>query len=129
MVFIFLTCSAGWLGEGKLLYACQLLRAEQEKNIIDRVQATVLYDYGIVNFYHGFDQPKILDRQEMRLQFEHGEITLYEWVPVKMRLHGLLKKEQMIRLHEIIGDFSIVTRMHNAQEQSKCERAFTGYYF
>ncbi len=63
-----------------------------EKQIIDRVQATVLYDEGAVNFYHGFDQPKILDRQEMRLQFEHGDITLYEWIPVKMRLHGLIKK-------------------------------------
>jgi hypothetical protein len=26
----------------------------------------------------------------MRLLFERGDITLYEWVPVKMRLHGLL---------------------------------------
>ena len=65
------------------------------QKITDRVQATVLYKDGIVNFYHGFDQPKILDRQEMRLQFERGEITFYEWVPVKMKLHGLMKDEQL----------------------------------
>ncbi|HXB31898.1 MAG TPA: Gfo/Idh/MocA family oxidoreductase [Puia sp.] len=73
---------AGWLGEGRLLSAFQIGR--------DRVQATVLYKSGPVNFYHGFDQPKILDRQEMRLLFERGDITLFDWVPVKMRLYGLL---------------------------------------
>jgi predicted dehydrogenase len=73
---------AGWLGEGRLIDAFQIG--------LDRVQATVLYKNGPVNFYHGFDQLKVLDRQEMRLLFEHGEITLFEWIPVKMRLHGLL---------------------------------------
>ncbi len=72
---------AGWLGEGRLLSAFQIGR--------DRVQATVLYKSGPVNFYHGFDQPKNLDRQEMRLLFERGDITLFEWIPVKMRTHGL----------------------------------------
>jgi hypothetical protein len=65
----------------------------------------VLYKDGIVNFYHGFDQPKILDRQQMRLQFERGEITLYEWVPVKMRLHGLLTNEQLHRLKIYSANF------------------------
>jgi predicted dehydrogenase len=73
---------AGWLGEGRLIDAFQIGR--------DRVQATVLYKNSPVNFYHGFDQLKVLDRQEMRLLFERGEITLFEWIPVKMRLHGLL---------------------------------------
>ncbi len=59
--------------------------------MIDRVQATVLYDSGIVNFYHGFDQPKILDRQELRLQFKRGEVTLFGWVPVKIKMHGLFQ--------------------------------------
>jgi len=73
---------AGWLGEGRLVSSFQIGR--------DRVQATILYKNSPVNFYHGFDQLKVLDRQEMRLLFERGEITLFEWIPVKMRLHGLL---------------------------------------
>jgi predicted dehydrogenase len=90
---------AGWLGEGKPISAFQIRRAEgtipaaepsSASPIIDRVQATVMYKTGPVNFYHGFDQLKILDRQEMRLLFERGEITLFEWVPVKMKVHGLL---------------------------------------
>jgi predicted dehydrogenase len=84
---------AGWLGEGRLVDAFQIGRPAAQTPtppIIDRVQATVLYKTGPVNFYHGFDQRKVLDRQEMRLLFERGELTLFEWVPVKMRLYGLV---------------------------------------
>ena len=98
---------SGWLGEGKVLNTIQLQRQDTKRKIIDRVQATVLYQGGLVNFYHGFDQPKILDRQEMRLQFEHGEITLYEWVPVRMKLHGLLLTKQLERISELLVNFTI----------------------
>jgi predicted dehydrogenase len=98
---------AGWLGEGKILGAWQMIRQHQKKHMIDRVQATVLYSGGIVNFYHGFDQPEILDRQEFRLLFERGEITLLGWVPVKMKLHGLLEKAQLGKLKKIVGSFEI----------------------
>lgn len=99
---------AGWLGTGKLVNAITLQRSGVENIIIDRVQATVAYEKGIVNFYHGFDQPKILERQEMRLQFEHGEITLYQWIPVRMRLHGLLKNEQLENLQAMLQPCEIV---------------------
>ncbi len=99
---------SGWLGKGEVVNALQMQRPAVNEKIIDRVQATVLYKDGVVNFYHGFDQPKILDRQEMRLQFERGEITLYEWVPVKMKLHGLVLDEQLKFLKEIVGESSIV---------------------
>jgi hypothetical protein len=75
-----------------------------------------LYKDGTVNFYHGFDQPKILDRQEMRLLFEHGEITLYEWIPVKMKLHGLMTDQQFQYLKELTGESKIV---YNGEVQTK----------
>jgi predicted dehydrogenase len=99
---------AGWLGEGRMMGAWQLRRPQTATEIIDRVQATVLYNGGLVNFYHGFDQPDILDRQEMRLLFEQGEITLNGWVPVKMKLHGLLYKGQLEIVRELMGPASII---------------------
>jgi predicted dehydrogenase len=105
---------SGWLGKGRVIHALQMHRENTRTTIYDRVQATVLYPKGIVNFYHGFDQPKILDRQEMRLQFEKGEITLFGWIPVRMKLHGLFTKKQLQRLPELIGSFSIV---ENCPEQ------------
>lgn len=98
---------SGWLGKGEVIHAAEWQRPNVEKRIFDRVQAIVNYPDGPVNFYHGFDQPKMLDRQEMRLQFERGDITLYEWVPVKIRLHGLLNYEQIEKLKFIFPGCSI----------------------
>lgn len=119
---------SGWLGEGKVVNALQIRRPQVHSKIIDRVQATVLYKEGIVNFYHGFDQPEILDRQELRLEFERGEITLYEWVPVKMKLHGLVQDGQLKFLKEMIGKCSIV--YHNqTQVNQKAKGRFAEINF
>lgn len=94
---------AGWLGKGEVINAWQIRRPGIEQKIVDRVQASVLYQDGVVNFYHGFDQPKVLDRQEMRLVFERGDLTLYGWIPVSMKLHGLIKEDQRALLTELTG--------------------------
>lgn len=106
----------GWLGKGNVVSSLQIQRPQLEEKIIDRVQATVLYDTGVVNFYHGFDQPKILDRQEMRLQFERGEITLYEWIPVKMKLHALIKDADFQVIKDLLPNSKIV---YNGEGQTK----------
>lgn len=85
---------SGWLGEGKVV-AAQKMNRPGFPDIWDKAQATVLYAGGLVNFYHGFDQPKAMDRQEMRLQFERGDITLFEWVPTRLKIHALCSNEQL----------------------------------
>ena len=79
---------AGWLGNGTVV-ASQVIKRPNSNDIEDQVQATV--EYGddesgkkLVNFYHGFTQTGRMDRQEMRLLFEQGDITLYEWVPTRL---------------------------------------------
>ncbi len=91
---------SGWFGRGQLVHAMEIQRDYPGRKIMDRVQAIVLYQNSPVNFYHGFNQPKVLDRQELRLQFDRGDITLYEWVPVKIRLHGLLTYAQVEKIME-----------------------------
>jgi predicted dehydrogenase len=98
---------SGWLGKGEIISSFEIRRPGVSQKIIDRVQADVLYKEGPVTFYHGFNQPKILDRQELRLQFDQGDITLYEWIPVKIRLHGLLKKDHIEKLKSIFPDASL----------------------
>jgi predicted dehydrogenase len=95
---------AGWLGEGEIIHAAKWERRGTDRKMYDRVQSTVNYPQGPVTFYHGFDQPGMLDRQEMRLQFERGEISLFEWVPVKLQLHGLLQKERLEKLKAKMPD-------------------------
>lgn len=108
---------SGWLGKGKIVSAFKLRRKTVTPIIFDRVQATVLYKGGPVNFYHGFDQPKTLDRQEMRLQFEKGDVTLFEWIPVKIKLRGLFKTADLKTLMEIMGPCTIFEQTV-AQERS-----------
>ena len=119
----------GWLGEGRVVGAWQLQRPDVKEKIIDRVQATVLYNDGMVNFYHGFDQPTILDRQEMRLQFERGEITLNEWVPVKMKLHGLFKKQDLKKIEELTQAYTIIKRTDEWQASDEVKGRFVEFSF
>ena len=97
----------GWLGDGQLIHSMEISRENTNVDVVDRVQAVVLYNKSPVNFYHGFNQPKVLDRQELRLQFDRGDITLYEWVPVKIKLHGLLTSDQLDKLVQIFPDAEI----------------------
>ena len=88
---------SGWLGDGQVLSALKLNRPGYP-HVFDKYQATVQYGNGWVNFYHGFDQPKVMDRQEMRLQFERGEITLYEWVPTRLKMTAICNDDELLKL-------------------------------
>jgi len=104
---------SGWLGEGEVIAAYKLNRPSHP-NVWDKYQATVKYGHGWVNFYHGFDQPKAMDRQEMRLQFERGEITLYEWVPTRLKMTALCGEEELPMLKSIFKAAAItILEKHN----------------
>jgi predicted dehydrogenase len=79
---------ASWLGPGTVVAAQRSLRLES--GVEEQVQCTVRYgESAFVNFYHGFHQPGRLDRQELRLVFERGDVTLFEWVPTRMHIHAI----------------------------------------
>lgn len=79
---------AGWLGNGEVVSAQASQRAPL--SIEDQVQCAVRYNDGVhVNFYHGFHQPGRMDRQELRLVFEQGDVTLFGWVPTVARIHAV----------------------------------------
>jgi len=84
----------GWLGKGTLISSQKVKRLGIDRTIFSRVQSVGLYAGGIVSMYHGFDQPKRMDRQELRLLFERGEVTLHEWVPVRLNMKGLITNEE-----------------------------------
>lgn len=95
---------SGWLGDGEVIYSAKWKRpGVSATKVLDRVMAIVNYRDGPVSFYHGFDQPKALDRQEMRLQFEKGDVTLYGWVPVRLKLTGLLDAAIIARIESLLA--------------------------
>ena len=83
----------GWLGGGRLESAQVGVRPGT--TIEEQVQCAVRYgDSALVNFYHGFHQAGRMDRQQLRLVFERGEITLRDWVPTHGQIHAMVDEHQ-----------------------------------
>ena len=84
---------AGWLGPGRLEAAQVVVRPGTP--IEEQVQCTVRYgDSALVNFSHGFHQAGRMDRQEFRLVFERGDVTLFDWVPTRGRVRAIVDEGQ-----------------------------------
>lgn len=91
---------AGWLGPGKVLAAARSLRPNSR--VEEQVTCTVRYRENVlVHFYHGFHQLARMDRQELRLVFELGDVTLYEWIPTRVRIQAAVDEAQTRMLCEI----------------------------
>ncbi|MEO7100279.1 MAG: Gfo/Idh/MocA family oxidoreductase [Luteolibacter sp.] len=108
----------GWLGSGEVVAAQRVLRPGS--GVEEQVQCTVRYANGpLVNFHHGFTQPSRLDRQEFRLLFEHGELTLEEWVPVRARIRAAVNEEQSRALMELFpGSRLDVLKMYGGRDRA-----------
>lgn len=90
----------GWFGPGQVEAAQVATRPGSAME--DQAQCTVRYrDSVLVNFHHGFCQPGRMDRQEMRLVFERGDLTLHEWVPARVRIRALADEEGTRRLCDL----------------------------
>jgi predicted dehydrogenase len=83
----------GWLGEGNVVSSHYNTRPGTA--IEEQVQCTVRYgDIVHFNFYHGFTQASRMDRQEMRLLFEKGDITLFEWIPTRVHINAMVSEAE-----------------------------------
>jgi predicted dehydrogenase len=92
---------AGWLGEGEVVAAQRTMRPGS--GIEEQVNCTIRYRDGmLVNMYHGFTQAGRMDRQETRLVFERGDVTLEGWIPNRARVHALANERT---LHELTALF------------------------
>jgi len=99
----------GWLGPGRVEAAQFGYRPGTE--IEEHVHCTARYRSGaLVNFYHGFHQTSLyhgfhqtsrMDRQEIRLLFERGDVTLYGWVPTLVKIHAIVDEKDTRRLCEL----------------------------
>jgi len=100
----------GWFGKGDVIASQKIMKEGVEHNIWPEVQAICNYGNRLVNFYHGFHQADRMDRQEIKLVFETGEIILFEWVPSRLLLKGLVTNENMKAIADLFpeGELEIV---------------------
>lgn len=109
----------GWLGEGRVEAAQRCIRPGTE--IEEQVQCTVRYGEDVlVNFYHGFHQPERLDRQELRLVFERGDVTLHGWIPIGASVEAIVDRETRARFQEIFPDATMGVLDSYEGEQRQC---------
>jgi predicted dehydrogenase len=92
---------AGWLGSGTVVAAQRGIRSGSSPPVEEHVFCTVRHGPTVlVNFYHGFHQTGRMDRQELRLVFERGDVILYDWVPTRVRIHAIADEAQTRALCE-----------------------------
>ena len=106
---------AFWLGAGEVVAAARSVRPPAASDgdgdgraVEEQVMCTCRYaapgadgrprsgerHAGILfHFEHGFHQPSRMDRQELRLVFERGELRLFDWVPTHGELRAVLDEE------------------------------------
>jgi predicted dehydrogenase len=109
---------AGWLGPGMVVSA-QTSR-HSKTHIEDQVQCTVRYGGVHVNFYHGFTQPGRMDRQELRLVFERGDLLLLGWVPTYARVHAIADEESTRGLSKLFAGSRIDALASYAPKDRAC---------
>jgi predicted dehydrogenase len=68
---------------GEITAAQSFTRADGREN---RVEALARYGDAAAHFYHGFTHTSADEQTVVRLAFEHGYVTLDEWVPTQLRL-------------------------------------------
>jgi len=109
---------SGWLGPGEVVAAQRTLRPGTK--IEEQVNCTVRYRDGmLVNFYHGFTQPRRMDRQEFRLLFERGDVKLEEWVPVRARIHAVADEKGTRDLLSLFPGARLdVTQLYGGKERA-----------
>ncbi|MEN6450479.1 MAG: Gfo/Idh/MocA family oxidoreductase, partial [Thermoguttaceae bacterium] len=114
----FFDLMAGWLGPGRVEAAQACLRPGA--TIEDQVQCTVRYGPSVlVNFYHGFTQANRMDRQELRLLFERGDVLLSEWVPVRVRMHAMVSEADTRALDELFPDARLdITAWYSGKDRA-----------
>ena len=108
---------AGWFGPGRVEAA--QVGTRPGGGVEEHVGCTVRHGDALVNFYHGFHQAGRMDRQELRLVFERGDVTLSEWVPTRARIHALLDERQTRELCELFpGGRLDVTATYAGQDRA-----------
>jgi len=115
---------ASWLGQGRVVSAARSVRrpagpvGDGGGGCEEQVLCTCRYpaDHGLTlpgesasadpgilfHFEHGFHQASLLDRQEMRLVFERGEVRLFDWVPTHGTVRALVDDEAAAALMALL---------------------------
>jgi predicted dehydrogenase len=112
---------AGWLGRGEVVAAQRGIRPGSSPPIEEQVQCAVRYkDDVLVNFYHGFHQAGRMDRQELRIVCERGDVTLFGWIPTVVKINAIADEAGTKALADLFPGARIDCTIGYAPKDRKC---------
>ena len=78
--------------------------------VVEHVQCAVRYGDGVLaSFYQGFHQCGKLDRQELRIICERGDIRLFGWIPTSMVVNAVASSDEREILEDLIPNADTTT--------------------
>lgn len=84
------------------------MSAERKPGIEDRMFAAVKYDNDVIGtFWHSFSRPRVLETTTFHFAFDLGEIDMFGWIPLQLKIWGWTGKEGM----EILKGLDYVREM------------------
>ena len=98
---------AMWLGAADVLNAVEGRRPDNAA-IVEQVQCVARHANGtLATHYHGFHQPGAMDRQEVRLICERGDIRLHEWLATRLTIDAMVDQAAADRLVALLPGASL----------------------
>lgn len=91
------------------------LGLERKRGIEDRVFAVVEYADGVVgSYWHSFTRPRPLETTTFHFAFDLGEVDIYGWIPLEMKLWGWTNQEGL----DVLGDLGAQVDARKTGEQT-----------
>ena len=82
--------------------------SEREPGMQDKVLASVQYENGVMaTFYHSFSRPSALEETTIRYVFDRGQVEALGWIPLELRLRGIVSESEAQRLGELFRGASV----------------------
>jgi predicted dehydrogenase len=115
----------GWLGPATVEAAQRSLRPET--GVEEQVECVLRFGEGaLVTHYHGFTQASRMDRQELTLLFEQGDVRLYGWVPTHVHVDALLDEAATRALADLFPGARVdVTAYYQGRDREVTARGRT----
>jgi predicted dehydrogenase len=107
-----------WFGEGQILAA---VTEERQPGQVDRYFSLTRHAGGVLSTcYHGFDQPRRLDRADHRILCERGDLRISGWIPERLEVNGICSDEQLSALQALTvwDQMEVVERFYG--EDRRC---------
>jgi predicted dehydrogenase len=89
---------AMFLGDATVLSGAQATRSGNQA-IVDQVMSSARHGSDVLaTQYHGFHQPGEMDRQELRIICEKGDIRLFDWLTTRVTIDAMLDEASAQKL-------------------------------